>query len=169
MEWLIWLLLLIVLIAFFVYFFKSNSSDFKLLVKDINDSDNSIERLFGKKAYKIFIRVIQILTILGIIGSVASYLIGLTPKIDFSFMFLIMFLMLLGIVIAALIRGTIRIVKYIKSHWQGISDFFILIICGAIAIPTIIILFFLFMIVINWLFGDCSGHVDVDHVHFERY
>ena len=27
----------------------------------------------------------------------------------------------------------------------------------------------LLLYISGWLFGDCSGHADLDHVHFERY
>ena len=27
----------------------------------------------------------------------------------------------------------------------------------------------LLLYVSGWLFGDCSGHAEIDHVHFERY
>jgi len=27
----------------------------------------------------------------------------------------------------------------------------------------------LLLYISSWLFGDCSGHADIDHVHFERY
>lgn len=30
-------------------------------------------------------------------------------------------------------------------------------------------LFALFIYVLGWLFGDCSGHTDFDHIHYDKY
>jgi len=42
----------------------------------------------------------------------------------------------------------------------------VLVVLYVIAVLSIIALS---LYIFNWLFGDCSGHMDIDHVHFEKF
>lgn len=137
---------------------------------DFSETNKAFENLFGKKVYKWLNRIIGAIGTIGIVLCLVSYFIGQDDIISFSNVGYTLLITIVGaIIIAALFRGAIKIFEYIRAHWQGIEEGFVVIIGSIITIIIGIVLLFLLVMISNWIFGDCSGYVDLDHVHFEKY
>ena len=137
---------------------------------DFSEMKRQFENLFGKKVYEWFNWIIRAIAVIGIVLCIVSYSMGREDIFNLSNVGNILFCVYVGaIIIAALFRASIKIFKYIREHWRGISESFVIIIGSTITIIIGIVLFLLIVMISNWIFGDCSGHVDLDHVHFDKY
>ena len=137
---------------------------------DFSEMNKAPENLFGKKGYKWLNRIVGAIGAVGIVLCIVSYFTGHEEVFNIRNVGYIIFYILVGaIFIAALFRGAIGLFKFIRSHIPGIKEGLVVIIGSIITIIIGIVLLFLIVMISNWIFGDCSGHVDLDHVHFERY
>lgn len=125
-------------------------------------SSHSYEKEFFGRAYPWYRG--SLLSIIGIslIGSLSAFFMGLTDRIDFVAMGLIV---LTTILIAICLRLLyLGIMKLLSINWNEIAVFFKDIFLGMFAICALLVFCYI-------MFHDCSGHSqsDLDHVHYEKY
>ena len=128
---------------------------------DISSSHNYEKDFFGR-AYPWYRGFLLSIIGISLIGSLSAFYLGFTDCINFSALGLIVLTAILSSICFRLLY--LGITKLLSLNWSKIADLFKEIILGVFAICGF--LFFCYM-----MFHNCSNqsHIDVDHVHFEKY
>lgn len=125
-------------------------------------SSHRYEKEFFGRAYPWFRSFLLSIIGISLIGNLSAFYMGLTDRIDFVAMGLIV---LMAILIAICLRLLyLGIMKFLSINWNKIADFFKDIILGMFAICILLVFGYI-------MFHDCSGRSqsDIEHVHYEKY
>lgn len=139
--------------------------------------DHWFQNLLGKKPYEFLNIVIKALAIIGLVLSLIAYLMGWSDVMNPIIVgYLIISVIIISIVIAYIIRALHYLGKFLVGfanklfNWsKPIARNVYGVIKGIAIIIFLLLLVLLFIYVSDWIFGDCFGNVDIDHVHYDRF